>query len=518
MTRSRQSDTEVDADGQGSDIIIIDDDKREPTARVGKRHSSKSNTIIVDGSRGDYYDRDYRYPTDSIVLDRPGYYGRGDRYGRVRVIEDGHFRHRGGRYKRSHDDDRHERHGGGRHCHHGHCHDDEDVTVVTKRDNGLEMGGAPGYIDVTSAVFNSTTAQRIASLVLSTTNGTESDSSFVLNASNNIRTQVYLVPANSTVAAASASPSAAGSKAPIKVNLKLPIFVAQSASVEPYCATFDPEPKTPGPLYVTKCLDGEQDPDSSQVFLYDPATGIIHPEWNPSPAAQAVLDAVPDNIDDDSLNAQSADTTADEDDSTVDAEAITTSSTTSASTSSTSTSSAPSGTASAPPPLVTTGTKSSTDSTSLDSKASNVTLVFTPVNPSVNQANVMYDDDSEPTDGTDTDMSAQTVSDSDPTSAQPDSTSEPDAPTMDARDYGFPYRQDDDAYYGRSGSGADVRYDAPYDAREPDYEAYEPYEPYGEPAQDSREQNRADWTAPYDWRWTKSAETTTAPSAEATFA
>ena len=515
VTRDNLSQTQLRMGGEGEDIVV-GKDKHEPGAHLGKRHSSKTNVIVTDGPAEYYDDGYYRYPSDSLVLDRPGYDGR------VRVVEGGRYsRHRGGRNKRSHgDDDRHERHGG-RHCHHGHCHDGEDVKVIAKRDNGLEMGGAPGYIDVTSAVFNSTTAQRIASLVLSTTNGTESDSSFVLNASNNIRTQVYLVPTNSTASEASAP--AGNSSGPIKVNLKLPIFVAQSASVEAYCATFDRAPTTPGPLFVTKCQGGEQDADSSQVFLYDPDTGIIHPDWDPSPAAKAVLDAVPDNVDEEGLNAQATEGDVESDEGAVEAEAAAASSTGPTLPSSTSSApSAPSATASVPPPLVTSGAKSSTDSTSLDSKASNVTLVFTPVNPTVNQASVMYDANEEPMDGTD--FNGQDAPSSD--ASQPDETDETDAATtVGTRDYGFPYSQDDDAYYGRQGS--QVPYDVPvsspasgaYDASEG--EGYEPYEPYDESSQpvdqESYGENGADSTAPYDWRWTKTSDSTTAPSAEATF-
>lgn len=161
-----------------------------------------------------------------------------------------------------------------------------------KRD--VDMGGAPGYIDVTSPMFNSTTAQRIASLVLSTSNGTETNSSFVLNASNNIRTQVYLVPiasGNNT----SSSNSTDGS--PIAVNLKVPIFVPTSATVEPYCATFDPTPSAPAPMTVMPCML-EKDAHSSQNFLYYADTGVIHPDWKTAAASQEMLNSMSDSVDD----------------------------------------------------------------------------------------------------------------------------------------------------------------------------------------------------------------------------
>jgi len=122
--------------------------------------------------------------------------------------------------------------------------------------------------------FNTDTVQRIVSLVLSTSNGTDANSIFVLNASNNIRTQVYLVPVNST--------SSNNTGGPIEVYQKLPIFVATSASVQPYCAAFDPSPAAPAPLTVMRRSDVDSVYES-QKFLYNPLTGVIHPDWIQAP-------------------------------------------------------------------------------------------------------------------------------------------------------------------------------------------------------------------------------------------
>lgn len=157
-----------------------------------------------------------------------------------------------------------------------------------------------------SPVFDAS-AQRIASLVLSTANDTSSNSSFVLNASSNIRTQVYLVPikADAKAQPGSAAPGTEGDL--IKVNLKVPVFVADTATVEPYCATFDPSPEAPSPMTVEPCEDVSNDMpasegtpeiasasasapanstnDKSQVFLFDPETGVIKPDWGSSTAS-----------------------------------------------------------------------------------------------------------------------------------------------------------------------------------------------------------------------------------------
>ncbi|KAI9636862.1 uncharacterized protein MKK02DRAFT_45570 [Dioszegia hungarica] len=158
----------------------------------------------------------------------------------------------------------------------------------SKRSVADEMGGAPGYIDITSPVFNST-ATRLASLVLSTSNGTNENSTFVLNASSSVRTQVFLVPLNSTEAGGEPKEGDM-----IKVNLKVPVFVAESAAVEPFCATFDPSPNAPEPMTVEPCEEPED--ERSQIFLFDPETGAVKPNWTPSETNQQLLSKVPDSV------------------------------------------------------------------------------------------------------------------------------------------------------------------------------------------------------------------------------
>jgi hypothetical protein len=236
--------------------------------------------------------------------------------------------------------------------------------------------------------------------------------------------------------------------------------------------------------------------------LYDPATGIIHPDWNPSPAAQAVLAAVPDSVDDDEDTAMSA-TTEDVDPEDAQPSTVSQQSASSASSSSPSkpatSSSSPSASAStsspaasgsaavkaAPPAIETSGAKSSTDSKSLDAKASNVTLIFTPVNPSLNQANVPADSSS----ASSTDPETDGTFDS--------------APALDTRAYDA---ADADDQMEMSGSGGDVMLAGSGEGLDGDVE-YPGVE--GE--------QRPDYTAPYDWRWTKSDDES-APFAEGSFA
>jgi hypothetical protein len=374
-------DSEVGVDGEGAMV------EGESEPHLAKRR--KSRVIVVDGSRRwrdtDVYYHSYRHG-------RPVYFGNGDRFSRVRMIDnygdiykrDAHEYEEeqdDGLRKRSHDDrhDRHDRHG--RHGRHGH----------SKRAD-IDMGGAPGYIDVTSPVSNSTTAQRIASLVLSTSNGTDTNSTFVLNASNNIRTQVFLVPVDETDK----------SEGPIAVNLRLPIFVAASAKVEQYCATFDPSPSAPSPLTVTPCVNGTIDSHQSQQFLYDPTTSVIHPDWQPSPKAQSVLDTVDDSVDDDedasamTASTDAADAEEDEDEAITPASAVSSGTSVEAEDA-------------APPALPTGGVKTPTTSDSFDSSASNVTLVFTPVNSSL-MSSASATDDTEDLDTGDSDNTAATPS------------------------------------------------------------------------------------------------------------
>ncbi|KAI0684200.1 hypothetical protein BC835DRAFT_1422461 [Cytidiella melzeri] len=184
--------------------------------------------------------------------------------------------------------------------------------------------GVPGVIDIMSNVAGSSIGQRVASLMLaSAVNGTNSTDPFVLNASGTNQTQMYLIvlpddqdtfdpsgpssspsaPTNATSldgstpiaqsvdASASVSLGASvssmnstlpsNSTAPFKkVALQIPVFDPDEAILKAFCATFDPQPSAPSPLTVESCNEGVLREDhKSQVFSYDPTTGVIQPMW-----------------------------------------------------------------------------------------------------------------------------------------------------------------------------------------------------------------------------------------------
>ncbi|KAI0343329.1 hypothetical protein BDW22DRAFT_1428736 [Trametopsis cervina] len=224
---------------------------------------------------------------------------------------------------------------------HYHWKKDEATVSLDRRDDGSPsgheshvsdgFGGVPGVIDIMSNVAGSSTGQRIASLTLApATNSSNSSAPFVLNASGTNSTQVYLVPlsedtfnpnspispnmpsnstapSNSTSSddsapqAESVNPSArVGLGGPLsaslstdstdtpsnstaalkKVALQIPVFDPQQAKLIPFCATFDPKPSAPSTMTMQDCSEGAMEEDhQSQVFAYDPSTGIIQPMW-----------------------------------------------------------------------------------------------------------------------------------------------------------------------------------------------------------------------------------------------
>ena len=95
---------------------------------------------------------------------------------------------------------------------------------------------------------------------------------FILNASENNQTQLYMVALNTT------DPGVQGEDVP--VALKVSVFNPESASIEGYCATYDPQPPAPAPLSVEPCFyDEPTGPHKSQVFAYTPSTSVIRPMW-----------------------------------------------------------------------------------------------------------------------------------------------------------------------------------------------------------------------------------------------
>ena len=117
--------------------------------------------------------------------------------------------------------------------------------------------------------------QRIASLFLVHPDSTVSEfgnNTFILNASEGNYTQLYLVALNTTDSVVQGED--------ISVALKVPMFNQDSASLEEYCATYDPQPPAPAPLSAEPCFyDEPTGPHKSQVFAYTPSTSVIRPMW-----------------------------------------------------------------------------------------------------------------------------------------------------------------------------------------------------------------------------------------------
>ena len=171
----------------------------------------------------------------------------------------------------------------------------KDLTKAKRGGPGIE--GVPGSVDIMvrfpslsfahltqhllpSRVLQSDSAksedgQRIASLFLVHPDATMAElgnNTFSLNASEGNYTQLYLVALNTT------NSGVEGEDVP--VALKVPVFNPDSASMEGYCATYDPQPPAPAPLSVERCFyDEPTGPHKSQVFAYTPSTSVIRPMW-----------------------------------------------------------------------------------------------------------------------------------------------------------------------------------------------------------------------------------------------
>lgn len=63
------------------------------------------------------------------------------------------------------------------------------------------------------------------------------------------------------------------------VALRVAMFNVSAASITPYCATFDPDPPAPAPLKAEECTEDPVSKNSSQLFAFDRATGVLRPLW-----------------------------------------------------------------------------------------------------------------------------------------------------------------------------------------------------------------------------------------------
>jgi hypothetical protein len=79
-------------------------------------------------------------------------------------------------------------------------------------------------------------------------------------------------------AAQSAPTSISAQTGDMQVILQLPVFNESSATMVPYCATYDPNPPAAKPLTVDPCMQNNQE-HKSQRFNYNSNTGVITPMW-----------------------------------------------------------------------------------------------------------------------------------------------------------------------------------------------------------------------------------------------
>jgi hypothetical protein len=183
-----------------------------------------------------------------------------------------------------------------------------------------EIPGVPGLISILEPLLDSLSATQVGALTLgkptsstpttafmagegmNATTETETSNAFMLNASNSTQTQMYLVRAddsNTTLASLIDSNSTE-----IPVTFRIPVYLSQAASVVAYCATYDSNPPAPAPLTAQPCMNdttttANASPNNtttmtntiSQLFGYNPASGVIRPIWaqtDPMPAGTMV--------------------------------------------------------------------------------------------------------------------------------------------------------------------------------------------------------------------------------------
>lgn len=104
-------------------------------------------------------------------------------------------------------------------------------------------------------------------------NSTAPSPAFVLNASEDDVTPMCLQASSYNISDSTVSPDEMG------VTLLVEMFDATSASVVPYCATFDPDPPRAAPLTAEECTDDPVGERQSQLFAFNRATGVVRPMW-----------------------------------------------------------------------------------------------------------------------------------------------------------------------------------------------------------------------------------------------
>ncbi|KAG8830568.1 hypothetical protein FRC18_007880 [Serendipita sp. 400] len=156
---------------------------------------------------------------------------------------------------------------------------------IKPRSTSIE--GIPGTIDIMSPTQDDPVGLRLASLSIS--NAPSETNEFILNASGINASTIYLM-VSSEVSLADGS---------LTVRLGVPVFDQAVASFVPYCATFGSQQTSP--LLAAECTaEGKGISNhSSQLFSYDPPSGVLKPLWIADAPANSntASNATAENID-----------------------------------------------------------------------------------------------------------------------------------------------------------------------------------------------------------------------------
>ncbi|KZT60433.1 hypothetical protein CALCODRAFT_480723 [Calocera cornea HHB12733] len=165
---------------------------------------------------------------------------------------------------------------------------DSDILAhtIVGRDDSNPLAGILGLVDgllnslgLPEGLVNSTESvlNTIAGLLLvenPTAAGSDTLAQYVMAASVNQSTPLFLVPANNASSSTS-DPSSAGKTL---VTIHVPILDQTSGQMVDTCLTYDPNPVASSTLAAIPCT-----PDAghmSQMFMYDSSTGVVEPMFD----------------------------------------------------------------------------------------------------------------------------------------------------------------------------------------------------------------------------------------------
>ncbi|KAF5379517.1 hypothetical protein D9615_006505 [Tricholomella constricta] len=164
---------------------------------------------------------------------------------------------------------------------------------VHRRDHG----GVEGIVDIMSPDSGVPTGKKIGSLEMVPM----SDGTYVLNASENSATHMFLVNAPSSSRAQSETPTDADADVPVMLQVDMYDASSETAAPIDFCTTYNIKASDAEPLTVQKCVfaqpNEETNGETSQVFAYNGKTGVLRPFWfkpaqddQTSDSAQRVLE------------------------------------------------------------------------------------------------------------------------------------------------------------------------------------------------------------------------------------